>query len=526
MAGQHSADVASLLPRRSPNVSNRLGRAEWAAFDGEELELRNRCTTHSVPKDLPRSARPLAMIATYLTSHVLTVLATIASLVMLSRVFESRRTPQSTLAWLLAIVFMPFVAMPLYLILGSRKFPRHAKLPGREAVRLAAVVDGESSGSMMANLSRASGMALARGGHSFELLTTGEAAYARLMSLITGSERSIDLTMFILGDDATGWAFVSALAESAKRGVEVRLILDAMGCRQTWRRASRLLHAAGAEVRAFMPLRHSPVRGRTNLRSHRKLGIFDGEHVFAGGMNLADEYMGPTARPTGAPRWRDVAAVATGPAAADASAIFGSDWRFCGGSSRADHQPRVDTSARERGGTVVQVVASGPDMVTDTVYDLFLTGIFGARHRIAIVTPYYVPDEPLQHALVLSARRGVRTEVLVPTQSNHTIADVARRSLLRELSGAGVVLHFFGKGMVHAKAMVIDDSFAYIGSPNFDMRSLFLNYEIAVCLYSSDAIGQVRAFVDGLIAECEPRGPPHREHRVLEDLARLLAPEL
>jgi cardiolipin synthase len=331
--------------------------------------------------------------------------------------------------------------------------------------------------------------------------------------------------MFILGDDATGRAVVDALAESAARGVRVRLILDAVGSRRSLRRATRLLSAAGAHVRAFMPLRHSPVRGRTNLRSHRKLGVFDGEHVFAGGMNLADEYMGPTARPASAPRWRDVAAVATGPAAADAAALFESDWRFCGGPGRAVDEPSFADRAVARGDAVVQVVASGPDMPTDTFYDLLLTEIFDARERIAIATPYYVPDAPLQHALVLSARRGVRTEILVPSRSNHGVADIARRQLLRELRAAGAVVHYYGLGMVHAKAMVIDDAFAYVGSPNFDMRSLFLNYESALCLYSSDAIGQVRRYIDDLVSESESDSPPYRQHWVIEQVARLLAPE-
>ena len=174
----------------------------------------------------------------------------------------------------------------------------------------------------------------------------------------------------------------------------------------------------------------------------------------------------------------------------------------------------------------MQVVPSGPDTVTDTIYDLFLTGIFAAKQRIAIVTPYYVPDDVLQHALVLAARRGVRTELVVPTLSNHRIADIARRRLLRELRAAGVVIHYYPHGMVHAKAMVIDDDFAYVGSPNFDMRSLFLNYENAMCVYSSEAIGQIRTFVDGLIAESVAEGPKKRANWLLEQVARLLAPEL
>jgi cardiolipin synthase len=179
-----------------------------------------------------------------------------------------------------------------------------------------------------------------------------------------------------------------------------------------------------------------------------------------------------------------------------------------------------------RGDAIVQLVPSGPELLTDTVYDLFLTGIFEARERVSLVTPYYVPDDALQHALVLSARRGVRTDVVVPSISNHSVADIARRSLLRELASAGVRVHYYPHGMVHAKAMAIDASFAYIGSPNFDMRSLFLNYENALCVYSPEAIGAIRQYIDDLLAECVAEGPPVREHRLRELLARFLAPEL
>ncbi len=467
------------------------------------------------------------MIATYLISHALSVAVVLVSLGMQVSVFDSRRTPQSTFAWALAIIFLPFVAIPLYLLLGSRKFPRRAKRPGRDAGPRSDVTGTHEPEAPMTRLSRALGIAPARAGHVFELLPTGEVAYARLLELIAGAKRSIDLTMFILGDDETGWSVVDALVARAKAGVKVRLILDAVGCRSTQRKTRRLLAAAGGEARVFMPLRHSPFRGRTNLRSHRKLAIFDGERVFAGGMNLADDYMGPTPRAPGAtPRWRDVAAVATGPSAADAESLFESDWQFCGGSTRPAGHPHSTTPAPARGDAVVQLVASGPDMIADTVYDLFLTSIFAAKERVAVVTPYYVPDDPLQHALVLAARRGVRTEVLVPSRSNHSVADVARGGLLRELTAAGVRIHYYGLGMVHAKAMVVDDAFAYVGSPNFDMRSLFLNYEDALCLYSEGAIAQVRTFIDGLFAECVDEAPRERRNWVLERIARLLAPEL
>src|SRR6185295_1273458 len=129
------------------------------------------------------------------------------------------------------------------------------------------------------------------------------------MALVQGAQHSLDLTMFILGDDATGQAVITALGACAQRGVRVRVILDAVGSLRIQRQAARALHTAGGQLRVFMPLRHSPVRGRTNLRSHRKIAVVDGTVVFAGGMNLAHEYMGPPLTGEATPRWRDVAAV-------------------------------------------------------------------------------------------------------------------------------------------------------------------------------------------------------------------------
>jgi cardiolipin synthase len=464
----------------------------------------------------------LPLVETYVISHAVSLLTAVASLVMILRLLGTRRTEQSTLAWLLAIAFMPFVAIPLYLMFGARKFPRRAKRPDENAKEHVKRWVGEGA---IAEVLRDSGVTPPRHGNAFEILATGEVAYVRLLDLISRSTKSIDLTMFIVGNDATGHAMIDALAERAAHGVKVRVILDGVGCAESKGFAIRTLTKVGGEVRIFMPLAHSPIRGRTNLRSHRKLGVFDDAHVFAGGMNLAVEYMGKPLENGAAPRWRDIAAIATGPVAEDAFALFESDWVYCGGSKRSFEKAPFSDPANA-GDAILQLVASGPDMKTDTVYDLLLTAIFEARKRIAIVTPYFVPDDVLQHALALAARRGVTVDVLVPLKSNHSVADVARRKFLRELTAAGVAIHYYAHGMVHAKAMIVDDSFAYVGSPNFDMRSLFLNYEDALCTYSPSAIAEIRKYADELIAECTKEGPHERERWVIEQLARLLAPEL
>jgi cardiolipin synthase len=454
----------------------------------------------------------------YLLSHLSTTAGVLASFLLLVRLQGTRRTSQSTLAWMLGFVFLPFATIPLFLIFGSRKFPARAKKPEANLFQWTAEELAQAP-----KLSRvlSGSVAPSRPGHSFELLADGEQAFARLIELIRGAQHSIDLTMFILGHDATGRAVVDALAERADQGVQVRVILDSVGCPRSRFYARQRLQK-NAEVRLFMPLAISPIRGRTNLRSHRKLVVIDRERVFGGGMNFADEYMGSGPRAKGQPRWRDVAAIVRGPAALDAEAVFESDWVFTGGKRRGNAPSLVP----EFGDETIQLVPSGPDMVTDTVYDLFLTAITEARTRVALVTPYYVPDDALQHALVLGARRGVRVDLVIPLVSNHRMADIARRDLLRELVAAGATVHYYPSGMVHAKAMVTDDDFAYVGSPNFDMRSFYLNYENALCVYSPGAIGQIRSYVDGLISQCIREGPRVRQWLALEQLARFLAPEL
>jgi cardiolipin synthase len=463
----------------------------------------------------------MTTVLTFVRSHPLLVATHVVGIVVALRVLVTRRAPQSLMAWLLGLVFAPWVAIPLYFLLGGRKFPRGAK--GKQAPLLAPAARAELPGTHPAadvpRVLRTEGVPGVRAGSSFQLLGTGEAAYAALLGAIGAAARSIDLTVFILGNDEVGAAIVSALAARARAGVRVRLLLDAVGSRPILPRAEKEVRAAGGEVRSFMPLIHAPVRGRSNLRSHRKIAVFDGQRVFLGGMNMALEYMGPTPSPR---RWRDVACLVGGPVVADAAQLFAADWAFAG----KETPVQIAEVPPAAGDGVVQLVPSGPEMATDTFYDALVTALYAARRHVACVTPYYVPDDVVQHAFVLCARRGVRTEMVMPAVSNHLLADKARRGLLPELAEAGVVFHWFG-GMVHGKAMVVDETVAYVGSPNLDMRSFFLNYEDALLLYSPPEIAAVRGWIEQLSAECPATlAPSTRRRWLIDDIARLLAPEL
>jgi cardiolipin synthase len=460
-------------------------------------------------------------VLTFVRSHPLLVAVHALGVLVALRVLVTRRAPQSMMAWLLGLVFIPWAAIPLYALFGGRKFPRGAK--GKQAPLRIPSARAELPSSHPAadvpRVLRTEGVPGVREGNALQLLGTGEKAYAGLHSAIAGAQRTIDLTVFILGNDEVGRSILDALAARARAGVRVRLLLDAVGSRHILSRAMHELSAVGGVVRSFMPLLHAPIRGRSNLRSHRKFAIIDGRQVFLGGMNMAVQYMGPTPRPG---RWRDVACLLEGPIAADVAQLFAADWAFAG-----KEQPvRVSEVPPAAGNAVLQLVPSGPEMATDTFYDALVTSLYAAQSHVACVTPYYVPDDVVQHAFVLCARRGVRTELVMPATSNHALADNARRGLLAELAEAGVLLRWH-QGMVHGKAMVVDDSVAYIGSPNLDMRSFFLNYEDALFLYGKEEIGQVRDWIATLCAECpDTLGPARRRWWLIDDVARLLAPEL
>ena len=415
---------------------------------------------------------------------------------------RQRRPVGSAIAWLLAVVLIPYVGVPLYLVFGGRKLSRRAS--GKRHLG-----SGASSKALQGwpptTLSRV------------QWLDDSVRAYQAFLSEIQNAKHSIRILTFLVGDDETGRSLLSALTLRAREGLQVRLLIDDLLRFHAPRAAIAELLAAGARVERFMPLVHVPFRGHGNLRNHRKIAIFDGERAIVGGMNLGQEYMGPSPDPE---RWRDVSLLVEGEAVAELDAIVCADWEFaCGESLPA-------AIKRERGAITVQVVPSGPDSESDPIYDADLTAIFRAERRLWIATPYFVPDEALLRALVIAARRGVDVRVVSPERSNHLLSDLASGSCLRDLGAAGVTIRRFAR-MLHAKTLLVDDSVAVVGSANFDMRSLFLNYEIALFFSGKAEIDRLSQWFEETFADTR-LGPPQAGffRGALDDVARLVAPQL
>lgn len=456
-------------------------------------------------------------------AHVGTIAGFVLAVFLLTRIYRERERPSTTIAWLLALILIPYIGVPIYLLLGGRKVRRMAS---RKHVLYSQHSDALAEGPTVdADVERAltsCNLPPARGGVEITLLPDGETTYARLLELIDSATTSIDIMTFILGRDDVGREFVQRLTAKAREGVQVRLLLDALGCIYTRGRFVDPLRAAGGKVGIFMPMLPVQTRWSANLRNHRKVMVFDGSIGVIGGMNLANEYMGATPDPD---RWIDTCAEIRGPVVDDFALLFDSDWAF------ATHEA-VPTEYRRQNESVglsrAQVAASGPDVMGDPLYDALLTAIHSAQKRVWIVTPYFVPDEGLSRALQLQARLGRDVKLILPMHSNHRLADYARARFVRDLDEAGAKVFLHPTKMIHAKHAIIDDELAMTGSANFDMRSLYLNYEIGFFTYTEGDVLNVSEQAEKLLAQCVPfeRKNAAWGRRWAEDIAWFLAPLL
>ncbi|HYC70039.1 MAG TPA: phospholipase D-like domain-containing protein [Opitutaceae bacterium] len=464
-----------------------------------------------------------------LLPHLLTVFGFLLALFAIARLLSERKQPGNTFAWLLAIAFVPYVGVPLYLLLGGRKV---RKLAARKA-RLCAVVPGlppsPAADLPTARLLTGNGVCPPIGGNRVHFLTTGEEAFAHLERGLREARHTIHLMTFILGRDAVGKRIVKLLAQRAREGVKVRVLLDALGCFYSSGGFCDPIREAGGEVVRFMPVLPLQTRGSANLRNHRKIVIVDHRFAGIGGRNLALEYMGPTPLKK---RWRDFGAIVEGPAVSLLNEVFLADWSFASGQKLEALQAQVPaaTAIPLAGQSELQIVASGPDVTGDPLYEGILSLVEAANRSIWIVTPYFIPDEVLLRLLVLKARSGVDVRLVVPARSNHPITDWARRYALRELQAAGARVLLYGPGMNHAKVILVDEAVALWGSANLDLRSLFVNFEIGAVTYSAGDAAVVAAFMRDIFVHSRPLAAPSRNRKFFpvlgEEISRLLAPLL
>ncbi|WP_373356425.1 phospholipase D-like domain-containing protein [Pseudoroseicyclus sp. CXY001] len=446
-----------------------------------------------------------------LHDHVLVVAGILAAGLCGIVVLQQRRTPQSALAWILFILLLPYLAVPLFVMLGVRKqgsrFPPLA-FTGPPAEELA------PDPPRLAETFRRLGAPPAVTGNAISLQATPEEAREALHSLIREARESLDILLYIVDRDAEGRAFLSLLAERAREGVRIRLVLDRLGTLRPPARELRAFRAAGGELRWFSPFLHPPDNGHLNLRNHRKLAIADDTRAWTGGRNIGDVYFAPGG-------WTDLSATLAGPIVQQLRDLFHSDWDVTGGAPAT----RPDTPHQAEGEAILQLVPTGPDDPGDALHEGFVQAIHAAEARIWLATPYFVPTESLHQALVTAARRGLDVRIIVPAQSNKRTTDLARGAYLRQLQRAGARV-FLHPGMLHAKAGLIDGA-GWLGSANVDVRSMLLNFEMALFLYDSESVATLELWygaTQGAAEEGVTR--PGLARRLVESAFRLGAPFL
>lgn len=451
--------------------------------------------------------------------HSLIIFGEVLVITVFVHMLYKRRSPTSMAAWLLMMILIPYVTVFLYLIFGSRKRKnRYIK----EHIELKKHPQEYHTSNPINEILRSYGIADASENEKFELYTNSIEVYEIFISCIEEAKTSIYISTYIFKHDYVTKNIVSALVKKAKDGVEIKLLIDSLGSFGSYifGRGLKELKDSGAKVEFFMPMFQMPFRNYINLRNHRKIYIFDNKKVLSGGINLSKEYLGPQSKK---PRWEDIVFLVEGSSAEHFFEIFASDW-FYASSQKLYFTKNI---AGNSGDTFVQVVPSGPDMPKDTLYEALLCAIYSAKERIWIVTPYFIPDASLTQALIIAKHKGLDVRLITPKKSDNPLTDLARGSFMRELEEVGIEIFLYTAGMLHAKAILFDDTGVMLGSVNIDNRSLFLNYEVATFVYSAKIIDDVESWMKKLMLSSSTSSKKvSKIRKVIENLMRILAPQL
>ena len=415
------------------------------------------------------------------SQHFLVVTFALLVYVLTTRARREQRAPTTAIAWVMGLVLLPYLILPMYLLFGQRKLrPAGSARPPRSA----------PAGHWAADLIESFGLA-PPGRSAIRLHADGEHARLALFEVIDGARERLDVCTFIIGNDELGRSVIERLAQRAREGVKVRVLLDGFGALTLPRHHFDPLRAAGGEVAVFRPFFSLRRIGPRNLRNHRKFTIADDGWLWSGGRNLACEYFnGDAAHPEA---WHDLSFDLRGSVAAAAARQFDHDW-----ASVRSRKPRAITAEdvpEGPGAAMAQFLPSGPDQTEDTAHALLIDACFRAEHRLLAITPYFVPGDGLRDALRLAARRGVQVTIAIPAQSNHRLADFVRARAMRDLARAGVSFRML-PFMAHAKAVVVDDQLAMCGSINLDLRSLLLNHEANVVFYGTHEIEWLAEWIE------------------------------
>lgn len=451
-------------------------------------------------------------------------------------VLTKRRNTASSVAWILAIILLPYLGGILYLFFGINRVERRARqraeverdfvdhLPDLNAYDLEIQPRLNDQQARLARLVHSGCGAMPTDCNTVEVIADTNVAMRRIEEAIMAARESIHLEYYIWRADKTGTRLRDLLIERARAGVKVRFLYDGIGSLFLGRGFLRPMRDAGIVVAPFIPGATFRERWSLNLRSHRKIVIVDGSVGFTGGMNIGDEYLG---RNKNLGYWRDTHLKLAGPTVLQLQKVFVEDWYYATGEEVTQPERFPDPTCD--GDVVAQVVSGGPTGDMRTFHSLMFTAINEARDRVTIATSYFVPTDALQMALETAARRGVQVRLLLAGRSAHRWTVLAGRAFYESLLQAGVEIQEYRRGILHSKTITIDGNWSLISTANFDSRSMLLNFEVGVAVFDAQTATNLEADYVNDIEHAKRIRLDYWEQRgsmnvFLENLCRLFAP--
>jgi cardiolipin synthase A/B len=417
------------------------------------------------------------------------------------------RTPQAAIAWAFALIVLPILTIPLFLIFGESRFsgytmagagqdagldaalrriqaalqPFAARLPAKYA-------DTELLATQLCGLPPTRG-------NSCRLLVDGEETFSSILQAIAAARDYVVVQFYIVHDDELGRALKGHLLDAARRGVQCWLLYDTVGSKGLPETYVNDLKAGGVRVQGFVTNRQFGRRFQINFRNHRKLVIVDGHTAFLGGLNAGDEYLGKG--PLGP--WRDTHMAVSGPAVQALQLSFLEDWFYVDKTV-----PDLPCAPRVSGEQIVLPFASGPSESWNITPAVFCEIIHDVRKRLWIASPYFVPDPALRTAIGHAALRGVDVRIILPQGIDHLLPWLSSHTYYPAMEEAGVKIWRYQPGFMHQKVLLADDDLAIVGSVNLDFRSFMLNFELSGLVQDRAFAAEVEKMFEADFARSRP----------------------
>ncbi|MDP6693710.1 MAG: cardiolipin synthase [Phycisphaerales bacterium] len=429
-------------------------------------------------------------------------------------ILQRKKTSSAKLAWILLIIFIPFIGTLLYLLLGTRRLGsirrrKHKKITIQIPQCVAAhnpnhcieCAKIEQEYQSISSVAETVGASFVLDGNDAILFGDSDKLIHALADEIDQANDHCHILSYIMLEDDAGKLISTALINATKRGVVCRLLLDDIGSKEFLKSPTcQQLKENGVNVVAALPANmFRAALVRLDLRNHRKIAVIDNSIGFMGSNNIAEPSFAP--KPKFAP-WVDASIRLTGPIVRELQAIFIQDWYMDCDEDLAEilNEPL----AISKGGFPAQLMATGPNSNNHALSQLLQTAFFAAQEELVITTPYFCLDDSTESALLICAKRGISTHLVLPAKNDSMLVAAASRSSFAKLLNAGVHIHEFQGGLLHAKTMTIDRTLALIGSANLDRRSLELNFEVNMLVYDTDFASQLRFLQSSYMEQSMP----------------------